>query len=168
MPADDCPAEPAWLAKAHPHVLAVYRYWKSKCAGRLMPARADLDPLDLVPYLPSIMLIDVRPVEAGSDAPRYIYRLVGTCEVEMRGEDPTGKPVATHGHGLDISYVLENYDHTADSRAPWIDFYETISTDRGMVERDTVFLPLSAKGSDVDMILVYTVHERLADQAYIL
>ena len=53
-----------------------------------MPARGDLDPVDLKAVLPMLMLIDV-----GADERRYVYRLVGTREVEMRGSDPTGKAI---------------------------------------------------------------------------
>ena len=56
------------------------QYWEEKRRGRLMPSRADIDPLELRRYLPGIILIDVV-----DDARRYVYRLVGTREVAMRG-----------------------------------------------------------------------------------
>jgi hypothetical protein len=51
-----------------------------------MPSRADIDPTEIVPFLPGIMLVDVV-----ADERRFVYRLVGTREVAMRGRDPTGK-----------------------------------------------------------------------------
>src|SRR5581483_12515303 len=36
----------------HPDVLAVRQYWEERRRGRLMPARAEIDPLDLRPFLP--------------------------------------------------------------------------------------------------------------------
>jgi hypothetical protein len=73
----------------HPNTWAIYRYWQEKCRGRSMPARSDLDPLDMPKgLLPGLCLVDVAP-----DERRYVYRLVGTADVEVRGYDPTGKSV---------------------------------------------------------------------------
>src|SRR5262249_10124408 len=66
----------------------IYRYWDAKRAGSSMPRRADIDPMELVRFLPSLMIVDVV-----ADARRYVYRLVGTREVSARGRDPTGRPV---------------------------------------------------------------------------
>jgi hypothetical protein len=57
----------------------VYRYWKNKAGARRMPARRDINPVDLVPFLPSIMLVDVYAPGPGSanaaPAPgQYVYR----------------------------------------------------------------------------------------------
>src|SRR5215470_17691685 len=70
----------------HPDVLAVHRYWQEKRRGRVMPSRADIDPIELKRFLPGIILINVV-----ADERRYVYRLVGTREVAMRGKDPTGQ-----------------------------------------------------------------------------
>ncbi|HVT51109.1 MAG TPA: PAS domain-containing protein [Dongiaceae bacterium] len=78
-----------WQASCHPDILTVLAYWESKRRGRVMPGRDDIDPTELVKYLPYISIIDV--VE---DPRRFVYRLVGTMEVEVRGFDPTGKAVA--------------------------------------------------------------------------
>ena len=86
------PAEPqadvAWspesLTGCHGSLRNLYNYWNTQRGARLMPGRSDLDPVDLKPILPVLILIDVVP-----DARRYVYRLVGTREAEMRGSDPT-------------------------------------------------------------------------------
>lgn len=149
--AESGPVEAAWLAEAHPDLQAVHDYWLEKCDGRAMPARADIDPLDLVPYLPSLMLVDVRP-----ETPHFVYRLVGTREVQVRGVDPTGKPVETHAFGLDVAYALHNYNSVVATRAPWVDRFELLSTDSHIVDGDKLFLPLSEDGSSVNMVLVFT------------
>jgi hypothetical protein len=77
------------LSDFAPDIAAFYAYWDGKRRGRNMPARANIDPLEMVPFLPGIVLIDVV-----ADARRFVYRLVGTREVAMRGRDPTGKSVA--------------------------------------------------------------------------
>ncbi len=77
------------VTTCHPDVRLVLDYWQQKCAGRLMPSRADIDPSELRRFLPHITLVDVV-----ADERRFVYRLVGTSEVELRGYDPTGRPVA--------------------------------------------------------------------------
>src|SRR3954471_8865936 len=82
------------VAASHESVRAVYEYWRGKAAGRAMPYRADIDPAELKPVLPALMLVDVVP-----DPRRFVYRLVGTHEVAGRGRDPTGLSVAEAFYG---------------------------------------------------------------------
>src|SRR5690554_3316287 len=87
-----------------PRIRAFYSYWDAKRAGRLMPSRLDIDPAEIVAFLPSIIILDVV-----SHAPlRLRYRLVGTMEAEARGGDPTGKLVGESFHGRSAQEVLEN------------------------------------------------------------
>jgi hypothetical protein len=156
--------DPDWLSTRSDDLRAVYAYWKSKAGNRRMPARADIDPIDLVPYLPSIMLVDVHAPSQGEPAlARYVYRLVGTREVEMRGSDPTGKPVATHCYGGMRDLALQNYDTVIRTRAPVLDCNEDdIQIHDRYEDLDCIFLPLSSDGERVDMVLVYTVQRPVA------
>ena len=42
-------------------LLALHEYWTRKRGDRRMPTRADLDPLDMIPLLPNLFLVNVRP-----------------------------------------------------------------------------------------------------------
>ena len=44
---------------------AMFDYWRSKRAGRKMPARSDLEPSELKALLPSMILVDVVYDTAG-------------------------------------------------------------------------------------------------------
>ncbi len=152
--------DPEWLASCPPDIQAVYAYWKLKAGNRRMPSRADIDPADLIPYLPSIMLVDVWPGDARDGSRHdYVYRLVGTREVAMRGSDPTGQRVATHSFGHDPELAFKNYDAVVRHAEPLLDRSEEFSPDRRMADLDAIFLPLSTDGMNVNMILVYTVQE---------
>ena len=59
-----------------PKLLRLAEYWLSKRAGRPMPTRADIDPLDIVWALPSIYLVDYERASG-----TYRYRLAGS-EIE--------------------------------------------------------------------------------------
>jgi hypothetical protein len=145
--------EPEWLASMPDEIQALYRYWDGKRGTRLMPSRADLDPAEMVPYLPSILLVDVV-----ADDRLYVYRLVGTREVRMRGKDPTGQAVMEHSWH-DRAQALRNYDHVVLSKAPHIDTTPAISSDREWLDMETIFLPLSETDDEVDKILVYTLQK---------
>lgn len=56
-----------------PRLLRLAEYWLSKRAGRLMPARGDIDPLDIAWALPNIYLVDYDRASG-----TYRYRLAGS------------------------------------------------------------------------------------------
>jgi len=137
-------------------VREIYDYWNRKRGDRPMPRRWDIDPTELVKLLPGIMLVDVV-----ADERRYIYRLVGTREVEARGEDPTGRSVVDKFFGSSRENVLSNYDRVCRERRPLFDDYR-FSLDGGkLLDEQVIFLPLSADGETVNQILVYSHHRRL-------
>jgi hypothetical protein len=65
------------------HHLDLYAYWQAKRGARSMPARSDLDPADLIPLLPYLII-----AEKGDD--QFRYRLFGTGVVGDLGYDATG------------------------------------------------------------------------------
>jgi hypothetical protein len=132
----------------------IFRYWDQKRGDRRMPRRADIDPFEMVPYLPNLMIVDVV-----ADERRFVYRLVGTREVEARGRDPTGKPVGDAFHGSSRENVLAHYDRVVDSRRPYFDTATVIRTDERVDETHVIFLPLSEDDVSVSQILVYTRFE---------
>jgi hypothetical protein len=70
-----------------PRLQALYDYWDGKRGGRAMPARPDLDPLEMRDWLGHLVLIDVT-AEGG-----FRYRLYGTKLVDSFGIDMTGRSV---------------------------------------------------------------------------
>jgi hypothetical protein len=137
------------LAGCHESLRMLHAYWDQKRGTRAMPARGDLDPVDLKPLLPVMTLIDVVP-----DERRYVYRLVGTREVEMRRQDPTGKPVSEAYYAESPGETVQVLDHVVMTRQPALfrGVYQPFST-RTQSE-DVVYLPLSQDGETVNMILV--------------
>lgn len=136
----------------HRHTRVLYDYWREKCGDRRMPARADLDPIEIPnSVLPGISLVDVVP-----DERRYVYRLVGTGDVEMRGHDPTGKSVLEGFFGPSVEDAVGCYDRVVSTRAPLLDPVPFTAPDGRYVMEETIFLPLSTDGVDVDMILVFS------------
>jgi hypothetical protein len=145
-----------FLPRCHPTVRALYEYWDRKRGGRRMPARPDIDPAEFVPHLPGIMLVDVV-----ADERRYVYRLVGTREVEARGQNPTGRAVGESFHGSSRENVLRNYDTVCHERSPLFDDYHFAAPSGRLIDEQAIFLPLSADGETVSQIMVYTHHRRV-------
>ena len=129
----------------------LYAYWQGKRGNRSMPRRADLDPTEIPPHLlPGITLVDVVP-----DPRRYVYRLVGTMEVEVRGHDPTGKSVGEAYFGENAEDATQCYDRVVATRAPVLDPIPFLERRRGYKSAESLFLPLSNDDVAVNMIMVF-------------
>lgn len=143
----------------HASTRALYEYWLAKCGTRRMPARLDLDPIEIPRnVLPGINLVDVVP-----DERRYVYRLVGTGDVDVRGRDPTGKSVLEGFFGPSVENVLECYDRVVSSRAPFLDPTHFTAPSGRYITEETLFLPLSDDGVNVNMILAFSETKHMRD-----
>jgi hypothetical protein len=136
----------------HPNTIALYNYWLAKCGNRSMPARADIDPVEMPrQLLPGISIVDVV-----ADERRYVYRLVGTEDVEVRGHDPTGKSVLEGFFGPSPEDALDCYDKVVETRAPLLDPTPFTAPSGKWINEETLFLPLSDDGENVNKILVFS------------
>jgi hypothetical protein len=142
-----------------PDLRAMFDYWRSKRAGRKMPARADLDPAELKLLLPNVILVDVLYGVTGETD--FVYRLLGTHEVDVRGENPTGKRVADAFHGPSLENVLGCYQSVVDRREPYLDDEYFLRDGDHFADEANIFLPLSNDGERVNMILVYSAYRRV-------
>jgi hypothetical protein len=147
-----------WRLSCHPDVLKVLAYWQAKCGDRRMPSRADIDPLELAPFLPNITLVDVV-----DDDRRFVYRLVGTGEVQLRGNDPTGKSVAEGYFAASPAQAMARYETVCRMQAPFYEEDDFQVVDR-FVSEANLFLPLSDDGETVNKVLVYSINRDLYRQ----
>lgn len=120
-----------------------------------MPARSDIDPDEIRRFLPYVTLVDVV-----GDTRRYVYRLVGTKEVALRGRDPTGKSIAEAFFGRSVETVLVKYDTVCRSHAPFHERDDYQVVDR-YVGEENLFLPLSDDGQTVNKIMVLSINRDL-------
>jgi hypothetical protein len=137
---------------------ALYRYWDARKRGRNLPRRADIDPAEMKPWLPGLVLVDVGP----EPQRQIVYRVVGTAVCTHRGYDPTGRPVQEGLFGNVRSEVLENYRIAIDNQSIVFDYNPTSSRSGHAREVGTLFLPLSSDGASVDKILIYQDIEPVA------
>lgn len=123
-------------------------------AGRSLPRRADIDPVDLPEYLPSILLIDIEGEDARGRG-IYRYRVVGTREVINRRFDSTGRLVEDGFFAKSKGEVLLSYESV---RLQCTAIFErlTFRAENGIpINDDSVMPPLSENGTGVILILVY-------------
>jgi hypothetical protein len=132
----------------------MYAYWQRKRAGRSMPTRADIDPGEIRRLLPGVLLVDV--VHRPGTPMDFIYRLVGTREVEMRGHDPTGKRVADAFYGQSADEVTECYRRVVEHGRPYLDDDCFHLPGQEWSPTASIYLPLSQDGRLVTMVLVYS------------
>jgi hypothetical protein len=139
-------------SRATPQTRAFFAYWESKRLGRVMPARRDLDPIEMKAWLPGIQLIDVF-----ENPRRLVYRLVGQVEVEMRGFSHAGYNVEEAFFAVSKEDALCNYNLVIDSQTMVYDWARYATRSGFQTSQETIFLPLSDDGHQVNMVITYTV-----------
>lgn len=134
----------------HATLSALFRYWDKKRAERAMPARRDIDPIEMGPrLLPHLMLC-----ELGDHGDRIRFRLVGTFLVKRLGYDPTGQWLADLPKSDYLDFLAKTLRQTYAEAAP---LYAASSFRWGTKSRlDThhVLLPLTNGDTGTAMALV--------------
>src|SRR6185436_14585118 len=142
------------LAGAPADLLQMYAYWQRKRGASAMPTRANIEPAEIKRLLPGILLVDVQSAPDGTVD--FVYRLVGTREVDMRGHDPTGKRVAEAYYGKSADLVTACYRRVVETCQPFLDDDCFHLPGQEWSPSASVYLPLSSEGAHVTMILVYS------------
>jgi hypothetical protein len=141
-------------AITNPLIEEAYHYWARVAAGRAIPRRADLDPVDIPRLLPHVMLVEVH------EPRRYRYRLIGTANDQEHGISVTGRWLDEVLPGPDYSrHILGLYDECVDEGRPLYTEIIYLSPARGNVERHlkALFLPLSEDGARVNQVFVIRI-----------
>ena len=148
----DTPTTPSPITD--PRLQEALDYWRHQSAGKTMPRRADIDPLDIPKLLPDVMLVEVLP------SGRYRYRLIGTENSDAHGINATGRHLDEVLPGPEYkAHVLGLYDECVRSQRPLYSECLFISPQQRSPERHTkvLFLPLSEDGLTVHQVLVVQV-----------
>jgi hypothetical protein len=147
-PAVDLPHAPVAFIDSprHPLLVQLYDYWLGKRGKRLMPAKADLNPADIKGVLPDVIIWNA--------VPPYLIRLVGDHIVHFVGSNNTGLP-ATQEMPPDAGRVLTMvFETVIGSKSPRFRVGKAFwKPEKSYRDFESCFLPLSADGEIVDMIL---------------
>ncbi|MDE2227679.1 MAG: PAS domain-containing protein [Alphaproteobacteria bacterium] len=131
-----------------PVLQRLHRDWEARRRGRLMPARADFDPLDLKYVLGNLSLVDVR-----RDPLRFRFRLHATKVVERVGFELTGKDVEAIADPHYRKLVRDHYTAVVERRRPVLEFRDRVMTDNVCLHCEVLALPLGNDGETVDRIM---------------
>ncbi len=125
-----------------PLVHELYRYWNAKRGGRTMPRKSDIDPAEIKPLLPYILI-----GEFAGDPVRLRYRLVGTEVVSVYGIDFTGRWLdeLDFGDQVEHGWALQ-YRAVFHSRQPIYGSARLLATSGMEMPYEFGLFPLSQDG----------------------
>ena len=131
-------------------------YWNRIRGHRPMPARADVNPVDIPKLLPYVMLIDVV-----HDPLDFRFRLLGSAHDEIVGGDYRGRLFSMLPHTAKGNPIWAQYARVVDERRPICGEVTYVGQDPFVRHHfEHCLMPLSADGVTVDMIFVVTDVER--------
>jgi len=145
------------LCVESPILIDLLAYWRQACAGRPMPARADIDPVQMKPtLLPYILLVDVEH----EPRIRYRWRLISTHITMVLDRDKTGAYWDEIYDREEMESMTFRADWVVRRRLPLRSTGHCIERDRDFDHNEALFMPLSDDGSVINMMMmgsVYTV-----------
>jgi hypothetical protein len=130
-------------------------YWNAKCGERMMPARTDLDPAEMIAILPHVILIDVlrEPLD-------FRYRLIGTITEEHMAEPYTGRRLSEISHQRAPSRIWSCCERVVESQQPLRSDIPYVGPKQDFTTIEDIMLPLASDGATVDMIFVVVEYLR--------
>jgi hypothetical protein len=130
-----------------PRILALHDYWKSKCNDVVPPPRSTIEPAEIRPLLPYLVLTELQ-----AEPFRIFYRLVGTAVVRWHAEDFTGRDHAAVASLAECG-IDESYRQAVASRAPVFGRTALYAGDQSWIGFDYAIFPLSDDGKTVNKCL---------------
>lgn len=155
MPADVSAMHPhseiALEELAHPVVLRSLAIWRQACGARAFPSRDEMVPKALAPMLRHVALVRVL-----DDGEEFDLRVMGDAIAVQQGTHFNGTTaqidakLPTYG-----SQLKRVYRHVVEARAPraYRGWYER-PVDRRPINYETIILPASDDGTEVDHLIV--------------
>ena len=153
-PVEAAPELRAFLRRSENRAfLEFYEYWRRKAAGKGVPSRADIDPVEIAQLLRNVFLVDIVP----GPPRRFRFRLVGTRIAEMEGE-MTNRFLDEIVPSPSSTAMARQYEEAAEGRISVR--HETLrwhTRDRH-IDYDVLLLPLSRDGKTIDMLFGLCVY----------
>lgn len=128
----------------------LFDYWRSKLQAGRLPARKDIDPIEIPGLLPWLTLVEV---DWSQGSPRFRIRLVGTGVVERLGRDSTGKWFEDVYDADIYNAQMEYYTQVATTGVPSLTQPIPPIREREFIKCRRLVVPLSADGKRVDLII---------------
>jgi len=142
------PLQPGSLEAYNPRLARLHGYWIGKCAGRPLPSRADIEPLEMKEWLGNLLL-----AEFFGGIEHYRVRLDGSNLIGFAGKDRTGKGSEVLTSEEERKLIAAQYTPVLDTAQPA--YFETqfVNSEGRFLREQKLLLPLSDDGSVVNMVL---------------
>lgn len=129
----------------------LHAYWKGKAGARRMPARKDLDPLEMKEWLGNLLLVEFPT----GKFIEYRYRLEGTNIEAFYGFEArrTGRGIEAMTAESERKSVLPQWKAVFDQGRPAYYEADIWSSEGKLARQIKLLLPLSDDGEHVNMIL---------------
>lgn len=136
-------------------LIGLHSYWVGKIQGEEIPAKSDIDPIDVPKLLPYIFLVEVsrNPYD-------FRYRLSGTAVDHLHNQVLTGKTVDEIESKEVAELVKQQYLSVVESRQPVCHINKIMAEDGKYWSYERLILPLSPDGKIVDMLLCGAIELR--------
>lgn len=139
-------------AEGDPSFARLHQFWLQKCRGDQLPARTDIDVLDIPrDLLRDIALLEVVPQSDGTR--RYRIRLFGSALAAMTGADETGRFYDETVPAAGYAVLRQHLDRAVSEARPVFFASPSAAPGRGFLYFGRFGLPLASDGRQVDMIL---------------
>ena len=129
-------------------------HWHRIRGDRRMPARADLDPLDVRFAIGHISLIDVH-----RDPLRFYFRLDGTKQVELFGIDCTRRYLDDAMPPDHVAMANASFRDVVKHGEPRYHRRQIVFHER-LIDYEVVILPFSNDGERVDLLMTGIVPDQ--------
>ena len=130
------------------HHLDLYRYWDAKRVSRRMPARRDIEPIEIRHLLPYLILIDLVDGQGR-------YRLIGTAAAQGLGRDLTGRLVGSYVAPAEFATAMKAaHERVFTTGGPVFATGEYRSTSSSIHGISRLLLPLGENDAAANMVLV--------------
>jgi hypothetical protein len=123
-------------------------YWTERCAGRAMPTRADIDPLDFAYILGNVVLLGVE-----RDPLRFRVRLQGTAIVQRLGFDLTGRTLDELPMPSFRALVADSVSDVVARGKPLLRWRNMIMDDR-LLRYEGLIVPLAGESGVVEHVMI--------------
>lgn len=138
----------------HATLGALFRYWERKRGARKMPARHDIDPIEMDRrLLPHLMLCEMS--EHGN---LVRFRLVGTSLAKRLGFDPTGQRLSDLPKADYFDFLGSLLRRAYAEAAPVYGVSVFHWGAKGQLDARHLLLPLGAGGVEPTMVLIGTAY----------
>lgn len=139
---------------AHPKLRRLYAYWVEKRGEQSMPARIDIDPLDIIYIVGNVILVDV----IDADPFRFHIRLHGTNLAERAGYELTGKMLDELPVDDFRALAQQSFTWVTTNAQPLHSRRDRVIDGR-FARYETVIMPLSDDGERVNRLLIGLIYD---------